>query len=76
MKNNNTTGLEIIDRKNIDNLINAAKRKGINPIDVLNKATREHQADKFIKETGNDLSKENKIKLKKILIDFQKFNNY
>tara|TARA_Y100000592_G_scaffold1049_1_gene1641 strand:- start:2054 stop:2272 length:219 start_codon:yes stop_codon:yes gene_type:complete len=59
--------------ENIDNLINNAKRKGINPIEIITKITRENKADKFIKSKADFLTYQQKKNLKKVLVDFQKF---
>lgn len=57
----------------IEKNIALAKKKGVDPVKTLFDILRKSNADKFINETANHLSKQNKAKLKKVLVDFQEF---
>ena len=59
--------------ENLHKIEKAIKEKKINPISVLVKVTRTHNAEKFISQTAKGMSAENKRKFKNILIQFQTF---
>tara|TARA_R110002051_G_scaffold177393_1_gene247289 strand:- start:421 stop:633 length:213 start_codon:yes stop_codon:yes gene_type:complete len=57
----------------IDNLINNAKRKGINSIDILDKVTRKNNAEKFVNEFHSKIPNDKRRNFIKILVQFQKY---